>query len=997
MTRERWFFNLAWRDTVIASRLSIWRRTASQFAVLVFGTVLAAWVHADGSNVSGGGTPLLVQVVPQAVTAGQARLVGSLKSAQRLKLAIHLPAQNQAALNMLLQQLQDPSSPSYHKYLSVDEFTAQFGPSQADYDAVVAWAKAQGLTVTGTARNRHLVDVEGSVDDINAALHIVMSSFQRPDVSVKSQFYAPDREPTVNLSVQLLEITGLDNFSPPQRKLKQGSPSDIAGAIANATGSGPGGIFFPSDMRAAYYGNGPLTGAGQTIGIFSFDGYIDNDVPLYYSLQGIPNPNVPVTNVLVGGYSGVCDAGDGSGTSPCDDGEQVLDIVNSVGMAPGVSQVIFYEGLSGPDILNQMAIDNLAKVISCSWGSGDLGGDDVYFEEMQAQGQTFLNATGDDGAYNAATWLPPSLNPLVLQVGGSDLTTDPTNNQAWVSETGWRDSGGGFFSVAGYSIPNYQQLAGVISDNGATPNNGSQTLRNDPDVAAEANFDNPVISNGVIETGFGGTSFAAPRWAGYITLLNEQSETKGASTVGFINSSLYTIGLGANYATNFHDIISGSNKPTMGGGTGFTAVPGYDLVTGWGSPNGSTLLDSLSTPPVNPGFVISGVPSIQYVTQNSSVDTTVAVGSSNMFVDDVTLTVSGLPDGVTASFSSPTANPSTTATSTLTLTTSATATIGPATITITGAADNLTRSTSVNLFVGNPPALANVTPNLLTFTSVPLGFANASMTIANGPQSVPLTYTIAAFASSDGSCTGAVPWLTVAISGGTVFGGQPTSFNIGANPAGTLPVGDYAAEICVDATNDASPHGHIVIPVDLTIIPGPRSVDSIFRSGFETGESNVDPGVFTFVVPGGNVEDDLAGSSIDLATGSFHTFSSALLDNINLYDDGTGLQVYWYNDVVPRSFRTKVGGFIAASTTDYALLQSGAVIGPPATNFTNATSPLTNFQPGVDGYIGIAFLNSQTNALNYGYIHVTTTGPNGFPAQVLDYGFDNTGAAITIP
>jgi len=186
--------------------------------------------------------------------------------------------------------------------------------------------------------------------------------------------------------------------------------------------------------------------------------------------------------------------------------------------------------------------------------------------------------------------------------------------------------------------------------------------------------------------------------------------------------------------------------------------------------------------------------------------------------------------------------------------------------------------------------------------------------------------------------------------------------------------------------------------VNLTIIPGPHSVDSIFRSGFEVNESNVDPGVFVFDVDQG-IEDDQAGSSLNLATGSYHTFSSALLDNINLYDDGTGLQVYWYNDVVPHADRTKVGGVVTGA--DYTLLQSGAVIGPTST-FGRTTTALTNFWPGVDGYIGIQFLNSQTNALNFGYIHVTTTGnaPGynpGFPAQVLDYGFDNTGAAITIP
>lgn len=975
------------------SNLRSWYRAAF-YCAMVFPIGLCAVADSFGAdaNVSNG-NPLLVQAVPQAVSTGDARIVSPLDSTRQLKLAIHLPASNQAALNNLLQQLYDPSSPNYHNYLSVDEFTAQFGPTQDDYDAVVNWAKAQGLTVTNTARNRHIVDVAGSVSTINNALHVVMSTYQRPAAG-KSLLYAPDREPTVNLSVQLLQITGLDNFSPPQRKLKKGGPGDIANTTF--TGSGPGGVYLPSDMRTAYYGSGSLDGAGQTIGIFSFDGYLDSDVPAYYSLLNItpvPNAASHITNVLVNGYSGVCDGGDGSGTSACDDGEQVLDIVNSIGMAPGVSQVIFYEGNSGPDILNQMATDNLAKVISCSWGSGDLGGDDVMFEEMQAQGQTFLNATGDDGAYDSATWLPPSANPLILEVGGTDMATVSAGG-AWSSETGWRDSGGGFFAPAGYSIPNYQKLAGVAN----ATNKASTTLRNDPDVSAQADFNNPVIDNGAIQTGFGGTSFAAPRWAGYIALLNEQSVAQGAGTFGFINPSIYSVALGANYATNFHDVTSGTNRPSDHGFAGYSATAGYDLVTGWGSPNGPALINSLTPASITPAFVISAAPSIQYIALASSGDSTVAVGTPNGFANDITLSVSGLPDGVTSAFSSPTANPAGTATSTMTLTADAKATLGLTTITVTGTSGAISQSVPVNLDIGNPPVLASVAPSQLTFQTVATGFADATITIADGAQSVPLTYTIGAFASTDGSCSGAVPWLAVAVSGGTVFGGLPTNFNIGVSPAGALTIGNYSAEICVVATNTGTP-SQVVIPVNLTIIPGPRSVDSIFRSGFEVGESNVDPGVFTFTV-NAPVEDDQAGSSLDLATGSYHTFSTALLDNINLYDDGTGLQVYWYNDVVPKAFSTLVGGVVGTGT-DYAVLQSGSTIGPAST-FTNATSALTNFQGGVDGYIGLAFLNEQTNTLNYGYIHVVTSGQTagfnpGFPAQVLDYGFDSSGAAIKIP
>jgi subtilase family serine protease len=292
---------------------------------------------------------------------------------------------------------------------------------------------------------------------------------------------------------------------------------------------------------------------------------------------------VPIQNVLVNGYSGVCDAGDGSGTSPCDDGEQVLDIVNVIGMAPGLSKVIFYEGSSATDILNQMATDNSAKVLSSSWGGGDFGSaDDPIYKQFAAQGQTFLNATGDSGSYTSSNWSAPSLDPNILDVGATDLVTSGPGG-SWKSETGWADSSGGFLSAAGYSIPAYQKLAGVVT----TSNKASKTLRNDPDVAAEGNFDNPTVSNGSFETGYGGTSFAAPRWAGFLALANQQAAANGKPTVGFINTKIYNLGVGSTYHTVFHDTTSGSNGK-------FSAVSGFDLVTGWGSPTGAALINALT-------------------------------------------------------------------------------------------------------------------------------------------------------------------------------------------------------------------------------------------------------------------------------------------------------------------------------------------------------------------------------------------------------------------
>jgi subtilase family serine protease len=532
------------------------------------------------------GHPMQAPHLPSAVANGRVVMTGAVSPQQRLKLAIHLPLRNQAELTQLLHDLYDPRSPSFHKYVSVSAFTERFAVTAADYNKVVAWARANGLTVTAKTPNRRLLAVEGSVAKVNRAFHVKVNYYRSPTTA--RTFYSPDREPTVvGLSVPLLQITGMNNSVLPHSMLRHRAVESTTGSVS-VTGSGPAGEYLPSDMRAAYYGNGPLTGTGQTIGIFSFDGYLTSDVQLYYSKTGMSS-NVPIKNVLVGGFSGACTTVSSPPSSSCDDGEQVLDIVNAIGMAPGIQQILFYEGSSNTEILNQMATDNVAKVLSSSWGwnPADAASDDPIFQEFAAQGQTFVSASGDDGEFNSSTYSFPGVDPYVTQVGGTELTTTGRGG-AWSAETGWPQSGGGY--VSGTPIPSWQQLPGVINSS----NLGSTTLRNSPDVAAESNFDNPTVVNGSFVTGYGGTSFATPRWAGFLALVNQQSVANGKGTVGFINPALYNLGISSSYSGALHDIASGSNPPATGDGSGFNAVPGYDLVTGWGSPAGAGLINQLA-------------------------------------------------------------------------------------------------------------------------------------------------------------------------------------------------------------------------------------------------------------------------------------------------------------------------------------------------------------------------------------------------------------------
>ena len=621
-------------------------------------------------------------------------------TSQVLQLVISLPLRNEPALDALLAQINDPGSPQYRHYLSPDQFAAQFAPTQADYDAVVAWARAKGLTVTGTTANRRLIDVTGSIGTVNRAFSVQIHNFQDTAARANGRvFYAPDREPVVDSPVPLLSISGLDNATPKIAHYRKGtavvdarSTTQSENAIAHISGSGPGNTYTPSDMRAAYYGNGSLTGTGQTVAIFSYDGYITGDIQAYYTNTG-KSYSVPVKNVLVKGYSGACFGFTSTGQedpSTCDDGEQILDIVNVIGMAPGLTQVLFYEGNSSTDVLNQMATDNTAKVISSSWGGGDFGSaSEPIFKQFQAQGITYLNATGDSGQFNSQTYAPPSVSANITQVGGTDLTTSSAGG-AWSGETGWPDSGGGY--VSGTAIPSYQQASGVINSS----NGGSTTLRNAPDVAAEANFDNTTVINGKFASGYGGTSYATPRWAGLIALANQQAAANGASTVGFFNPKLYALGTGSSYSSLFHDITSGNNKPTAGSGNGFNAVSGYDLVTGWGSPIGAALINNLAgASTTTPGYSLAASPASLSVAAGGSGTSTITVTPTGGFSSAVALSASGLPTGVTASFSPA----STTSTSTLTLAAASTAAAGTYTITVTGTSGSTTHTATVSLTV----------------------------------------------------------------------------------------------------------------------------------------------------------------------------------------------------------------------------------------------------------------------------------------------------------
>ncbi|MGA3012039.1 MAG: protease pro-enzyme activation domain-containing protein [Terracidiphilus sp.] len=721
------------------------------FSIVAVLTIVAANSHAQ---------TFTSRHVRDVVLNGQAQPVGYLPETQIMHVDIVLPLRDKGGLDAFVADVYDPSSPNYRHFLTPDETSAKFGPTQESWNALVSFATSNGFRIeNGSLKKRDLV-LTGTVSAIESAFHVTMRTYQHP--TENRVFFSPDREPTVNLPFQLEHISGLDNYSIPHTMLVKRSDYAAAHGISEdeavshaTTGSGPSASFLGSDMRAAYYGGTALTGAGQTIGLFEYEGTDLSDLTAYYTNVGQTEPVTPKL-VSVDGTSTSCTMASGS----CDDGEQNLDMTQAMGMAPGLAALTMYIGGTDSAIISAMTSDEdgpLPGTIGCSWGwtPADTGTLDGYFETMSAQGQNFFAASGDSSTWSSSNEAWPADDDYVVSVGGTDLTTASAAGP-WKSETAWTDSGGGI-TPDSITIPSWQKLSGVINSS----NKGSTTLRNGPDVSANANFtfytcdDQGKDSNyDGAECGanvFGGTSFAAPMWAGYVALLNQQyaanNPTASVKSIGFIDPLIYPIGVSSSFDTDFHDITSGTSGS-------YSAVTGYDLVTGWGTPNGANLINALAGSSTGTASFSLNATAAS-VTDGSTGTSTVTEAVTGGFDSAVTLTASGMPSGVTAAFS-PTSITGA-GTSTLTFTASSTATPGTYTITVTGTpVSGTAEQTTLTLTVS-----AAASPNF-TVTDSP-----ASLSIAqgsNGTSTITVTSKNSFSAATTLTATGLPTGVTAAFS-----------------------------------------------------------------------------------------------------------------------------------------------------------------------------------------------------------------------------------------
>ncbi|MGH7270699.1 MAG: S53 family peptidase, partial [Polyangiaceae bacterium] len=550
-----------------------------------------------------------------------------------ISLAVGLPLKDLAKLQALADAASDPTSATYRQHIQPADFMANYAPSASDYSQLVAWARSNGLTV-GTYPNNIVADLTGTAAQIDQALSVNLNSALRPDGTT---FFEPDRIPSVGLTVQLLGVSGLDNYVLP-------TPG------GSATAPCAPGALRSSDLRGAYLGAGScagLQGSGQSIGLLALAGFTASDITMYESqsgLSGVPAVQVQTTNDPHGLSPGCPSCAPGpvapplAATVPYATIECSFDIELAIAMAPR-AQIVVFEGTLPDSILENMAANpGVSQLSSSMLNLRPTALAPTLLTVLAAQGQSFFQASGDSGAFDppSATCTPAAGTsatsdrpsdfrsmPYVTIVGGTNLRTNAGTYQGestWVkplvkanppSVQAQPPGGTGGGILTSVTIPSYQI--------GANPNNPdvSTANRNAPDVAMVANnlllittgcngqFPNQICPTANLTPGQcldeGGTSGAAPLWAGFMALVNEQNKAAWGP-VGFANPAIYKIGKDpAAYAVGFNDIQDGVANQNACMFPGYKSVAGYDLATGWGTPTCGLVSELSGSPTIKVG------------------------------------------------------------------------------------------------------------------------------------------------------------------------------------------------------------------------------------------------------------------------------------------------------------------------------------------------------------------------------------------------------------
>lgn len=525
-----------------------------------------------------------------------------------ITIAFQPSAAQQAALDQLLAQQQDPSSPNFHQWLTPEQYADRFGMSASDLSKVNTWLTAQGFQISKAARGRNWVTFSGTAGQVKNAFQ---TEIHRYNVN-GSAHYANSAEPSVPavLAGIVSGVRGLNDFKIKPRLRKAMAPQLTSRGQHNI---GPADFATIYDVAPLY--SAGVDGTGQKIAVVGQTAIKLSDITAFRTTFSLPAINLQ--QVLAGGNPGI---------SNDDLPEADLDIEWSGAVAKNATIMYVYSDDVWTSAL--YAVDNdVAPVITMSYGAceqsdlGDLPGFRAAAQQANAEGITWLAASGDSAAADCedqgssvaqdglAVDVPGSI-PEITSMGGTTLSegsgsywNSSGNAISYIPETVWNDTaldgelaGGGGGTSVYFSRPGWQTGPGVPSD----------AFRHVPDLAlsASADHDGYYVYTGGSPGFFGGTSVAAPSMAGIVALLNQYLVTNGIQSqagVGNINPALYRLGQSAPGV--FHDVSAGNNavpcavgSPNCTTGTmGISAGANYDAASGWGSVDATSLVHQWSS------------------------------------------------------------------------------------------------------------------------------------------------------------------------------------------------------------------------------------------------------------------------------------------------------------------------------------------------------------------------------------------------------------------
>jgi hypothetical protein len=606
-------------------------------------------------------------VSPRARVADDLGLVAPDMELSGVTLRFSQTAAQSAALRQLLADQQNPQSSSFHQWLTPEQFGMRFGLSEADLASVSAWLQSQGLQVTSASRSRTFITVSGSAARVQAAfatpIHQVSLDGRIQFTNLTSPSLPASIAPVVGA------ITGLNDF-----RLRPHSHAHTEPA-PDFTSSVTGRHFIaPGDFYTIYDINPLLTssfdGSGVKIAVVGQTDLSLSDVAAFRSASGLP-AKAPTVMLY----------GPDPGNAGKDDTlEAHLDVEWAGAVAPN-ADIIFVnsKNVIGQSLTHAIE-DNLAPIVTLSYGTceanfgaSNLVSFESLFQQANAQGQTILTAAGDSGAtdcdYRVASATKglavdyPSSSAYVTGLGGTmfnegsgnyfNATQGAYSGSAisYIPEVVWNESGanltaGGGGASASFPKPTWQTGPGVPNDD----------ARDVPDVAlnSAAGHDGYLYcASGFCTNGYrdsagnlqvvGGTSVAAPSFAGILALLEQKLGTR----LGNANPTIYALANSTYSSAVFHDITSGNNKSACtagsigcpsGGSLGYDSNTGYDRASGWGSVDAFNLVNDWAlVQPAGGGGV--PIPSADFSLIPISAS---AAAKSGSVANSVTLTLTAL-------------------------------------------------------------------------------------------------------------------------------------------------------------------------------------------------------------------------------------------------------------------------------------------------------------------------------------------------------------------